>query len=735
MNTWEIQNLEDTSVRFNANIERLLLLINGTLAKHQTERSERYIKYFFEVLIKYLKKDATTKVSLPIGNQNFKVVSRFDNQDTESGGYFTDRTLNSNYREPMLDKIALLIRDRINATDFNVFYFILSLHKDSIRVLLKNESTIESARSLTSQFKFIADDIFNVIDLPLYKRLWYEDETYNWFVELYSNSIQNLQDITVLEPEIILITQNYVEKKLTAVYRRFLIRLSNSAFSYSLYEDSAIAKSSGLSGSFFSDLRDLLAEFKMKSRSFAPIKRFAVELQEMSNKIEQFVQSYVPDKITAEGILERTKKMLIDEYKGSHLKVILVKTLLYALQRNEREFIEIYQIYNQPKDSDYSWLNEYLGIAKVSELFDLIENSDSIIQEMFFTEGSRSGSRLYLYNFIILYLSKFDDKEIVKYINSENNYENLITLSATLESISNIEIIKAINPFLKVKEPEIRTILNDFSNAAKSRMQAVQTETTKRAAIDPDLISAFSQAFVNEFKDASMMRGLLGYFNLIRQVSGTAQTPSFGYNELLPKELFIKETNYRYVDFPGTMARQLGNHESISIALIINSKSSIKQIQLQDLPAWTQTAQKDYDIIISKGRLNIKQDFGSLSFKEAWSEDNEFKKISDYVGTLINHYKIFLVRDFLSDGYLFLNSKKLGRINQYPPPANTLGANKGFFDFSFIDLSNDQQSVDLLTKNNQFRKEDIETKAWVRITEQFEFSFDSNFNGIRIEFV
>src|ERR1700722_18951640 len=99
---------EDTSSQFNANVDRLIMLINTTLQRKQVESAERYLKYLFEVMVRYFQKTAFSKPGRLRSFAGLQISPEADTGQNQSlpKSSFSNRTISSNYRDPFQDKIA-----------------------------------------------------------------------------------------------------------------------------------------------------------------------------------------------------------------------------------------------------------------------------------------------------------------------------------------------------------------------------------------------------------------------------------------------------------------------------------------------------------------------------------------------------------------------------------------------------------------------------------------------------
>ncbi len=213
----KIKNTQDTSSNFYSNIDKIFKLINTSLDKEQVSNAEKYINYFFEVMIRFYRKNSTsskTTTSITFSSEATNTVEARGADVKKTEPLFPDRNINNYFGDFFSDKIVRLLASNIKTGGFEVFYFVIGRLKDSIRVLLKEEQTHTEAALLLRQFKFIFDQIHvRQNNLSTYEQNWFISESYNWFIEFYAGNINTVEDIGLLENEIVQILKYYVDNE------------------------------------------------------------------------------------------------------------------------------------------------------------------------------------------------------------------------------------------------------------------------------------------------------------------------------------------------------------------------------------------------------------------------------------------------------------------------------------------------------------------------------------------
>lgn len=738
-NFWRKYKKSDTTAEFYSNIDRLYKLINIALEKDQTKNAEEYINYFFTVLVRYYKKESlSTKLNdrreaqVPVN-----ITSNTDESSAKEENappILPNRTINNFFGDFFTDKIIQLLTQNIKSRRYEIFNFILLKLKDSIRILLKSEESLPKASILLRQIKFIFDQIYSKKDeLSEYEKDWYLNESFNWFIELYSSSVEFVEIISMLEDEIIQILKYFVDYDRVDLFEIFLLRLSSSTFSFSFRLD-ALLKSYQPSQESFKEYHDYLSSLRNLPHRLKGIVEIKNELDEINKNISQKFLNFSFSKEQVSDFKSHFIPLLLDEYKQTYLKIILVKVIVYSFFKKRYDFFAKYLTYNQPDDADATWVSEYYGIRSIDEVFVILDQGNDIILNGGLFWIGHHGFRVYLNTFLAYYLiKKFDEREILSRIKALTEYPEALSIRYALQEIKNKNRLLEI-PIVKdqISKDELNRKLDEFIGAAEKKEKALVLQQTTIAQLSTEVVDSFNAYFINHFNKFCTLRLLFEEFDKLELKGGEGKISGIGISELLPKQLFLKGNSLGISHVADVYAGALAKKESLSISLEIEAQCSRKVMTKSQVFEDINIHKNEFDIIISMGRYDVKSDFPNLDFKESWSLKSGFTNIPDFLGLLDEHYKVFLIRDSSKEGYILLNSKKFPTLQQLEPPSLEDGRQNGIFNFSIIDFNENEQSLNRFISQGNERTE-LLMSVWVRIFEKYQIFFDKSFNGIFLE--
>jgi hypothetical protein len=724
-------NRTDTTSLFYSNIDRLIKLVDVAIEKKQTKNAEKYLNYFFEVTLKYYQKSKGTR-SLQQEQPQFISTSTSTKLKDETEPYFPKREINNLFGDFFTDKIMYLISVNITSGSFEIFYFIISKLKDCIRILIKDKSTFENGSLLLRQFKFILDQInIKQSNLSNYEKNWFLGESYNWFIELYSTNISSVKEIELLESEIIQILKYFVDNNRVDLFKKFLLRLSSSTFGYHFSHETIINsyRPTNYPSSFEYD--QLIREIRRNASAL----QSTIDFDEYLKKIEN---SLVLDleKLGVNGDLQDLKKkmteLLFDEFKEGYLKIILTKIIVYALFKKQYDFFGVYLTYNQPDDSDATWASKYYGL-NINDVFTLLSLGENLVLRDHFFWIEHHGFSIYLNTLLGYYLMINDESQILSRIRSINDYQKAVL---TEYGIRNIKSRNNITEFRfgsrSFNKEEIETKLSRIIEEATNHKEQLDFKIIKESFISSEILESFKSLFVEQFYKSCTVRTVFKYYNHITQKQSSNQEQSLGINTLLHKKAFLKQSDVLYFNLHGSLADDLAESETFNLLFTIEQKCKKISLSHQQLEQYLQERKKDFDIILSKGRYIIKNDFPNLSFQESWSIDSALNQIPDFMGFLESHYNVFFFRAPSKEGYILLDSKNLGDLCQLEPPTLKNGERLDIFNFSIIDFSQDEESLNEHLKEGM-EKDEVLKHIWLRIFENFKLEIPVNFKGTYIE--
>jgi hypothetical protein len=273
--------------------------------------------------------------------------------------------------------------------------------------------------------------------------------------------------------------------------------------------------------------------------------------------------------------------------------------------------------------------------------------------------------------------------------------------------------------------------LDQFIAAAESNLKSIDYKIVSEGEIGEDVKKNLQNIFINEFYISCTIRMMFTYFNLLHTTNTNKEVNGIGINQYLPKKAFLHESNVRYFNLPESLAEGLAKNENVDMFYKIEETCERRVISRKKIRELISTSRENYDIILSKGRFTISTDFEDVTFKESWSLP-EYNHLPDFLGILDEHYKVFYVNLPQQDGYVLLNSKKLGFLNQYNPPDLKNGERNDIFNFSIIDFKDDSES--LANHEAQGTEQNIlRENIWFRVFEKYEIDLNQDFQGLTID--
>lgn len=723
---------------FNAYIDLLGILISNTIAKKQITNAEKYLKYFFEVMIKTYQRKGYTNTQKNIDYGNLEITTQSKEVSKKIVQPFENRTIQNVYNpdDKFLDHIIVILSSRIKEREYNIFSFILSLYKDSIRELLSADQTAIFGYLLIRHFKFITNDILSVPHSKTnYQSSWFKDESYNWFTELYSNCVFRVDDIQVYEIELLFIIRYYIDDNQKELFSRFLNSLSRTNFNYDFFEDQIIRKfKSELDVPDFKFDR-LLERAKTNSKRIKSISNFKKDLNNDLETIVTYIKEKNIDLEISEAFIIDLEKILISYFKEAYIKVILIKSIVYAFFKNKIQYFEIYHNYSNPPDADATWASQAYDLNNVTDLFDILNDRQGIITDDMFFYIDHHGFTIYLNTFLLYYLNIFNEEHLKLQISQITDYQYASNIHFSLEQVKLINKFSLIEEQLQCTKLECNSKLDILISLSFEKKEALDRITTIQSSVDQEIVDRFANTFLKSFLYNAPVRNILKYYNLIEyNLELEKEINGFGINQLIAKDFFIKEKQIYFHNFPETFADWLSLNESLNILFEIQKKCEKRIVLKQEFQNFLND--RKYDIIISNNsRYDLKSDFGDLEFKESWAIIPKLEIGDSFVGIVANHFKMFAINKLPFNGYIILNSHNLGTLRQLKPPQLDHAKELDIFNFSLIDLNLDEH----ISKKNEIldyggvQAADLEKNLLLRVLEKFEFIFSSKFDGIYVE--
>ena len=125
-----LKKTDDTSSQFYSNIDKLIKLINVSLEKEQVKNAEKYINYFFSVMIRFYQKSSKSSKITTKAEFSAQVTSNVDIETNGKGGMETnlpERSIKNVFGDFFTDKIMKILADNIRNEASKFFILFLDV--------------------------------------------------------------------------------------------------------------------------------------------------------------------------------------------------------------------------------------------------------------------------------------------------------------------------------------------------------------------------------------------------------------------------------------------------------------------------------------------------------------------------------------------------------------------------------------------------------------------------------
>ncbi len=720
---------DEKEIKFNANVDRLFKLIKNVLNKGQYTIAEEYIKYLFETIVLYLKKKKVDAKE----SQFFHDFENEEKKPIEEKHYFEDNKLSNYSRGYIEEKISELISEQIKPNNHKIFSFIFDLLKGSVSVLFKEKDTLLNGANLMGEFKYISNQVFYLENsIPTYERDWFLSQTYNWFIDIYSNysTINNTESLIIIENEIKQILRQYIDNDKVDLYREFLLSLSNRWFGFDFFDDDVMKKyRHSFENQIYYETINSIEGFLDKARQIQSNKNF----NDLIKAFNEEVVKYNLGIIDNDTIKKEISQIMFNRFKLAYLQIILVNSICYSIFKKKYDFFKAYLNYHQPDDFDARSINPNYCIQSFNGIRLFLEDRNKLMTDSSFEFKSRHSITKYINTFLGYYLLKDgQEEEIRHYIDSITEAETIDLVFYNLENIHNNNALIDLPSKLILEKEKIDSKLQLITGWAETKQIEIRNIEIENLPIEKAAKDNFFNDFFKYFENFSLARRLFKQYGVIEEVRNHGT--NFGIDNLFPRQAFIKQQNVMFVSSAhNQLASFVANDETIFIFSKIEKLCEKREFNKIDLENFIKENSNRFDLLISNTR-SIKPNFPNLNFSEKWSLDNKLNKIPDFLGILNENLNVFLLDNNVSNRFMLLNSNKLGILkNCLPPDLNDpySQTNKQFV-YSFIDYStNHELRAKQVEKGNN--EDELKKQVWIRIFESIDYQKPDDFDGISIE--
>jgi hypothetical protein len=465
----------------------------------------------------------------------------------------------------------------------------------------------------------------------------------------------------------------------------------------------------------------------------------------------------------ATNLEKELRESVAEQFKYDQLLKLVFGIGTYCIFKEKHKHIKYMWEYNQPPDSDASWVGD-----------DVISNTIPGLIKLYFGDPSHSfeyefwddhhGSRIYYKKYFLLLLFKIflknqsnqdDIAEIVSSLNLreyktfslrgiESSLDELLTISKNFPQDQ--KLLKD----LGFKENDIKKYFEVFIPSwiekVKSEINDLLGKLERETAISRNRIEEFKKEFLDSFKKAATIKQIYKHYN--NYVDKTEEPinddlPRFGLSNVDHKAVFFDEWFVSYSGWGQEYGVNLGSSENKEV--IHSLVSLCKKIEEKDFDRILMQAKINKPIIISINVFlhDFFRDREKLNFK--WNQNHSLSSISAFEGAChLNGKNIPVLQYYLrSMGkfILILNEEKMGKLIQkspISPDEPTSLITEEFFIKIQAYTENDELINELVAKPPKWLKEKgddinmrkyLDDKALIQIFERFNFNPDDNFEG------
>lgn len=432
--------------------------------------------------------------------------------------------------------------------------------------------------------------------------------------------------------------------------------------------------------------------------------------------IEAFVNrysTYIKEEIALDVFKETVLELFTNQFKGTYLKLIIFKSVIYAVFRKKFAIIDLYLNYHTPEDAEATISNPDYSIQSVDEIFAIILLQHEIINDYKFFWIENHGFGRYFNTIIFYLLSRYDYKHL---------RDRITAISDTGELNSYMHYFKfALGNFDKIALENLagnnwKDKMVRLSLLSEIRFHQLEQERLKNANIDED-VNIFAADFNSSFLKKVWVRNILSHYStqvenftsdveVVLQTSFTTSKKFFAPNASV--STFISG------DITNTPAEHLAKEEENFIIANIVGKAEPIQLDVEKkLPMILDQMKKRFDLAFVYGKYRVMPKIlEDAGFNEISGEHRISK---NHRGKLMDHYEVFAFGNELNF-IILLNSQNLCKLSNlsddFPPE---------FW-----------QEGELFFRKEEYRQ-GSEIRIWIQVVEKIRLSFPENFHALKIQ--
>jgi len=470
----------------------------------------------------------------------------------------------------------------------------------------------------------------------------------------------------------------------------------------------------------------------------------------------------------AQEIEEKIRDFAISQFKYQNLLEIVFAIGAYCLFKQRYGYIKYLWEYNQPPDSDASWIGYDITPTTLDEVIQFYFRKRLFERRLDFWEGHHGSEKYYKQYFLLLLVRilqgipadaegrypqienyKLLDLHIYRLSDLEHSIDDFVKLAADLKQNANMlaeigfdtmkldEIFDAkLVPFLKkIKEEAVKQISakHKSGNISQKRAEEFKKEVLKSFYDSANLRDVFTKYF-KAYEDKTK-EGVLG------------KKERFGIIVVYDKASFFDEWHVPYVGWGKNYGRDLASGESSH--LLDEIAKDCQEISREDFEGMLLKFKNPKDIVILATNIAFWRFFeDSKKFKPKWYRNVKQLEVKgfggwyDFDGQLIPVFETYHHK--IKKQVLILNKNKIGGLIQLSPLNE--GEDKNLVkDIFYINVQAFSENNDLMEQfikkppewlkkigSEQEQREHLQERVLIHIFERFEYNKPKDFEGYKL---
>lgn len=476
------------------------------------------------------------------------------------------------------------------------------------------------------------------------------------------------------------------------------------------------------------------------------------------NELKMIIEPNVTSeqKEELEKIEDNIKEYAIGQFKYNNLLDIVFDTCAYCLFKNKPDYIKYLWEYNQPPDSDASWIGHDIMPKTINEVINFYFKKGLFERAERFWEDHH-GSEIYYKRYFLLLLARAlqsTKAEEVKAYNLpklhvyrlsdlQHSIDGLVEIAKGLKNQSTLLENIGFNPtkITEIFDEKLIPFLAGLKTKAEERLIAIQREQK----ISPKKVDEFKKQFITSYNESVVVRDIFKYYNLYIDKSSEAYSGTlgrYGNSTVTDKAAFFEEWHVHYMDLGTSDGRHLASSENSYFLDKIEEHS--KKVEGSNLDDVLTKFGDLSNVFILASNLSLYSFFErSQCFKPAWHKDVPQLNVNGFAGWYLHKDKYIPIFEVFNrksnEQIVILDKTKLGKLIQYSPMDSKDNAEckTDIFYIRIKSFSEDETIMkefldkppEWLKKYEGKQKEHLQEHVLLEIFERFDYEIDINFEG------